>query len=517
MSKNKKQANKPKNTSNKPNKFVIGGSSVPSIPRSKSNYASASKTAWNDNHLYMYSNPSYTDQELEWFEDSWGSSVAGAVIDKLVEYTFGNGIKPIFELVDDHGLDDDQKKKALKKYEKELNELIDYDKKIHFEKKLRDAITMTMVFGRCVIVFEGSGLPKALKIIHPRDLGRVFLDQKNWGLQYVITTYPADQIYPESMIYLVNKPDSPKRRTMWYGYSEMQRVVGASRALRRLIQFDFPEVATSMWAGYGMFLVKKMGRTKSDAENDMNTLLNSLKSGAFNAVSVDANDEIEYKEMDLKPKIEEMIHLADFYERTIIGNFAVPSALLGREEDQNRATLLGKIQFFLSGVVKNRRDWISDMVSKQWYERNMVKMGMGDLLEVVRPKLEFETVIVESWFDLVDAVLRVKGIFPNMPDDQLLELLNLEEYKSELAQAPTQATDVPQGNMPLASPQDIVGKSLNKTMSQAPTMSQAKKIDDELIKATLDAKKLEVLGKIDDMIQAEQDKKKTKKTKTNES
>ena len=121
MSKNKKQANKPKNTSNKPNKFVIGGSSVPSIPRSKSNYASASKTAWNDNHLYMYSNPSYTDQELEWFEDSWGSSVAGAVIDKLVEYTFGNGIKPIFELVDDHGLDDDQKKKALKKYEKELN------------------------------------------------------------------------------------------------------------------------------------------------------------------------------------------------------------------------------------------------------------------------------------------------------------------------------------------------------------------------------------------------------------
>ena len=104
-----------------------------------------------------------------------------------------------------------------------------------------------------------------------------------------------------------------------------------------------------------------------------------------------------------------------------------------------------------------------------------------------------------------------------MPDDQLLELLNLEEYKSELSQAPTQATDVPQGNMPLSSPQDIVGKSLNKTMSQAPTMSQAKKIDDELIKATLDAKKLEVLGKIDDMIQAEQDKKKTKKTKTNES
>jgi hypothetical protein len=500
LSKNKNKGNKPKDTSNKSNKFVIGGTALPAPPRSKSNYASASKSVWNDNHLYMYSNPSYTDQELEWFEDSWGSSVAGAVIDKLVEYTFGNGLKPIFELIDDHGLDDDQKKSALKKYEKELNELIDYDKKIHFEKKLRDAITMTMVFGRCVMVFEGGGLPKALKIIHPRDLGRVFLNQKDWSLEKVITTYPADEIYPEAMIYLVNKPDSPKRRTMFYGYSEMQRVVGSARALRRLVQFDFPEVATSMWAGYGMFLVKKMGRTKIDAENDMNTLLNSLKSGAFNAVSVDANDEIEYKEMDLKPKIEEMIHLADFYERTIIGNFAVPSALLGREEDQNRATLLGKIQFFLSGVVKNRRDWISDMVSRQWYERNMVKMGMGDLLDTVRVKLEFETIIVESWFDLVDAVLRVKGIFPDMPDDQLLELLNLEEYKSELAQAPTRATDVPQGDAPQG--------NVPPLPQMPPTMSNAKMIDDELIKATLDAKKLEVLGRIDDMIQAEQAKKK---------
>ena len=130
----------------------------------------------------------------------------------------------------------------------------------------------------------------------------------------------------------------------------------------------------------------------------------------------------------------------------------------------------------------------------------MVKMGMGDLLDTVRVKLEFETIIVESWFDLVDAVLRIKGIFPDMPDDQLLELLNLEEYKSELAQAPTRTTGVPQGDAPQG--------NVPPLPQMPPTMSNAKKIDDELIKATLDAKKLEVLGRIDDMIQAEQDKKK---------
>jgi len=507
LTRNKSTANKTKNSSNR---FVVNTKSVPIQRKPKSNYASASRRLETDNYLYMYSNPAYTDVELEQFEDVWGSSVAGAVIDKLIEYTFGGGITPTFELIDDKGMDDDQKKSMIKKYESELNELIEYDRKINFEKKLKDAITMTVVFGRCVIAFEGKGLPKALKIIHPRDLGRVFLNQKNWGLEKVITTYPADEITPDEMLYLVNRPDSPKRRTMWYGYSELQRVVGASRAWRRIVEYDMPEVATSMWSGYGMFLIKKMGRSKADAENDMNTLLNSLKAGAFNAVSVDANDEVEFQKLDLEPKVREMVELASFYERIIIGNFAVPSALLGREEDQNRATLIGKIQFFLSGVIKTKRDWISDMVSKQWYERNMIKMGMGDLLETVRVKAEFESIIVESWFDLVDAVLRVKGIFPDMPDDQLLEMLNLEEYKSELAQAPTRTTNVPQGNVPINTAQDIVNKQLNKTLNQAPSVS-AKAIDDELIKHALDAKKLEVLGKIEDMIKDAT----TKSTKSN--
>ena len=190
--------------------------------------------------------------------------------------------------------------------------------------------------------------------------------------------------------------------------------------------------------------------------------------------------------------------MASFYERIIIGNFAVPSALLGREEDQNRATLIGKIQFFLQGVVKSRRDWVSELVSQQWYERNLHKMGMGDILEKVRVKAEFEPIIVESWFDLVDAVLRIKGIFPQMPDDQLLELLNLEEFKTELAQAPNPQVDQQGVNVPVNTPQDIVNKQLNKTMNQSPV--SAKAIDDDIIKQALDAKKLDVLNNLDKMI-----------------
>ena len=226
------------------NNFVVD-SKKPFIPvKNNSKYASASKRMSSSDHLYMYSNPAYTDQELEFFEDAWGSSIAGAVLDKLCEYTFGGGITPVFELIDESGLDDEAKKTEMKKYENELNELIEYDRKMHFEKKLKDAVTMTMVFGRCVIAYEGRGLPKALKIIHPRDLGRVFINQKDWSLEKVITTFPSDELVPDDMIYLVNRPDSPRRRTMWYGYSDLQSVVGAARAWRRIVEYDMPEIAT---------------------------------------------------------------------------------------------------------------------------------------------------------------------------------------------------------------------------------------------------------------------------------
>jgi len=465
--------------------------------------ASASKKFTTANILQTYSNPSYTDQELEYFEDAWGSSIVGTAIDKLMEYVVGGGVKPTFELIDDTGMDEEQKKKELEKYSGELDELIHYDQKIGFQKKMIDAATMAKIFGRCVMTWEGEGLPEALKIIHPRDTGRVFLDQKTWGLEKVITTYPSDEIYPNDMVYFVNRPDSPKRRTMWYGYSDLQRVVGAARAWRRIVEYDMPEIATAMWANYGMFILKKMGRDKSDAEIDANTLLNSLNPGAFNCVTADALDEIEFKPLDLNPKIKELVDLASFYERILIGNFAVPSALLGREEDQNRATLIGKIQFFLSGPVKATREWLSDQISQQWYERNMRYMGMGELLTKVRVKAEFEAIVVESWFDLVDAVLRLKGILPGLPDDKVLELLNLEEIKDDLKDVDLSVVPGQDPNLGIHTPQDIVNKQLNKTMNQTDTIAAERKIDNDIIQQALNVKKAKVLDDLDELIQNE--------------
>ena len=103
----------------------------------------------------------------------------------------------------------------------------------------------------------------------------MFLNQDTWKLDQVTTFNPSAAISPPEMIYLVNRPDSPIRKTHLFGFSELQRVIGAARAWRRIVEFDMPEITTAMWASYGMFLVKKMGRNSADTDADLNALLNS--------------------------------------------------------------------------------------------------------------------------------------------------------------------------------------------------------------------------------------------------
>jgi len=45
---------------------------------------------------------------------------------------------------------------------------------------------------------------------------------------------------------------------------------------------------------------------------------------------------------------------------------------------------------------------------------------------------EFETIVLESWVDVVDALGKLRIIFPNIPEEELLILANLPELHDKL-------------------------------------------------------------------------------------
>ncbi len=70
------------------------------------------------------------------------------------------------------------------------------------------------VFGRAMIIKEFNkplklgdgriilGIPNVLKVIHPRDMGLVEIDQDSWKLKSVNIRFTAQDVAPNKMIYI---------------------------------------------------------------------------------------------------------------------------------------------------------------------------------------------------------------------------------------------------------------------------------------------------------------------------
>jgi hypothetical protein len=377
----------------------------------------------------------YTDSDYDIFEDIWANTLVGSCIDILTEFVIGLGFRPVFKLRDDRQYTDpDAKLKELQKYNKYLDEMIKIDRKskINIIENTADSFRNREVFGRSVLAFDPDGvrIPSALKPLHPRDLGRVFVRNSDWGLSSVYAFQKTELIKAEDMIYFCNMRNSPIRRSMWYGYSSIQRVVGQARSLREIYEFDGPEIAKSLWAGYGLIIVDNDGLTAAEKKTDLETIKQGLKPAAFNLIN-GKKDEINYIKMDTDPRIQELIEMARQYERAIIGNYGVPGPLLGREEESNMATLFGKIRLFLNGPVQSKRREISRDLATQWYTMLMRNIEPS-VLDEVELSVEFEPIILEEWMDNIDALLKLRKLVPELPSEEILRLAGLEELKDKL-------------------------------------------------------------------------------------
>jgi len=396
-----------------------------------SSYSGASDTS--NFFPVIFQNP-YNDNDYDILEDLWTHTIAGKALDVLKKFVVGGGVKPVFELKDETIKDDKEKANALAEYDKVLLELKRFDEKrtILLNDKVGDLYENAKVFGRSMFGYESEGgtLPRALKPIHPRDMGRIFVHRLDWSLSSLRVFIRADLVHAEEMVYLVNMQNSPRRRSMWYGYSEMQRIVGPAMALRQILEFDVREIAQSAWAKYPLVRIDNEGLTQVEKQADFDQLKQDLKPAAFKFIN-GKKDEIEVFNLDLDPKVTEIGELIDKLERIIIGNFNVPAALLGREEDQNRATLLGKIRMFINGPVTHDRDWLGETLARQWYTRNL-RLIAPEVLDKVKVKVEFEPIVVESWIDVIDSLSKLKQIFPGIPDDELLKLAHLEEIQGKI-------------------------------------------------------------------------------------
>jgi hypothetical protein len=406
----------------------------------------------------FFMNP-YQDLNYMVLQDIYANSIGGRIIDRKEELKFGNGIRPVLKLRDPkkHG-DDEAQQKLLEDNQEIIDKLLmiddvlgdpddaldpflDTDVNTKFQALSKNAA----VFGRCMIVKQftkrllladgtlaPSSIPNILKVIHPRDMGIVEIDQESWKLRSVNIRFTAQDILPHQMIYIESGLNNPIYNGLHYGFSEMQSMIAPSRSLRQMIEIDFPTITKHVWAGIGFGFIKPEGTTEAQKQEELNQINSVARSGRLNLMMINPED-VRIDFQDFNPKINELVQLADFLIRYNIAQTGMPQALFAQEQDSNRSTLIQKIRLFMDGGLKNNQKDFAQQFAKQHYMPNFKAMYGVDSEEfkTFKVEAEFEPLKLEAFDDSVEAVIKLNEEFPLLPE-AAGELLGIDNFETKL-------------------------------------------------------------------------------------
>ena len=388
----------------------------------------------------------YTEEDNQHFQGLYGHTLIGKCIDVNTDHVMGDGFRPIAEWrrPNKHGKNKDAQRKELEQYDDAMDELqyLDERPKIGLDQKARDAFRQTLVFGRSVLAFEWDGYdgtdvipatpPAALKLVHPRMLGQIYVDQQDWSLESVnIWTQKAHRCYADQMIYFCNKPNSPIYRNMHYGMSEIQRVAGHGSVLRELTEFDLVEIAKTMWAGYGVITVDQEGLEEKNKRTQLEDIVRSLKAGAWAAIGKTGEHGVDFAQYKFENDLNGLGMLIDKMERSIIGDAQIPAPFLGRDETTNMATLFAATRQYYHGPVRQKRKIVVDALKGAWYERNLAFID-PDLLKDIKISIKFENLPIDAWMGALDQLEKLQIIVPQLPIEEILKLADLDYLIDQL-------------------------------------------------------------------------------------
>jgi len=487
-------------------KGKVNSNPVPFTGKTKEGLPAYPKFFWNP----------YTVLDYLVFQDVYTHTICGTIVDLLVSFSVGMGIKPVLKLInpndveikdkdvtrkDPLGVDKTEKIKETK--EEAIERTIDENQKLldpliaidesfgelseqvgigeDWDSIVEAFVRNHWIFGRDMITmetsddyvfeFEGKKYPEIrtiAKVQHPRDINFVQIDQDTQNLVSVSLMFSPNMVTKDEMIYLAHKSDSPIYNGKWYGYSLMQRMLGQGRSLRKLIDRDFPNVAS---IGYAPFTIVALLRDEKGTKNESTqnqTFLNSMTSGQPNGISLkNPQKDIAVHHIDTKPDIPGMIDMAHFFSESAAKTAQVPTSLVAKEKDPNRDTLLGILRLFAEVEIPRRRLPITRAFTKQHYmvNWNVIYKDKQKVTDIFRVEAEFTNVKIDSWADIIGSFVELNKIF-RFKADAAGEFLGIENLESKIDPE----------KEPLGESQSIEDGNGNKlTMSKSPKPFAPKK------------------------------------------
>lgn len=460
----------------------------------------------------FYWNP-YTALDLIVFQDVYTHTICGTVIDIVVAFLVGMGIKPILKLVNENDLElkeidvpdkelqnmqkqqemqqqtedpeEEQETKPESKPEKPptkkrqetkeealerviddnqdlLEPLIALDRwigevqddddeedgiKEDWNTKVEALVRNHYIFGRDLMTREldkdnpftwndkkWPDIETIYKVQHPRDINFIEISQKTFNIKRVSLMFSASMLDKDDMIYLAHMEESPIYNGKGYGYSLEQRMLGHGRSLRKLIDRDFPNVASIGYAPFTIVATKRDEKGTGNEASQGQTFINTMVAGQPNHTALkDPKNDLVVHHIDTKPDIPGMIDMANFHAESAAKVAQVPTALIAKEKDPNRDTLLGILRVFAETEIPRKRMPVIKVFTNQYYMRNFKKFykDKPEVLKQFRVEAEFTDVKIDSWADIVGAFVELNKIF-RFKAEAAGKILNIDNLEGKI-------------------------------------------------------------------------------------
>ena len=428
----------------------------------------------------------YTALDLIVFQDVYTHTICGTIVDVLVAFTVGMGIHPVLKLINKDIPDNEIKEKDIKrkdsmgngKTEKRketkqeaLERILDENKKLldpliaidesfgkqsddqedgiseDWNTKVEALVRNHWIFGRDLMtmetdednVFEWDGekfpeIRTVAKVQHPRDINFIEINQKNFNIVRVSLMFSSSMLERSDMIYLAHMENSPIYNGKGYGYSLEQRMLGNGRSLRKLIDRDFPNVASIGYAPFTIVATKRDEKGTNSEASQGQTFINTMVAGQPNHTALkDPKNDLVVHHIDTKPDIPGMIDMANYHAEAAAKTVQVPTSLVAKEKDPNRDTLLGILRIFAETEIPRKRMPITRAFTHQHYMVNFKEIykDKPKITEKFRVEAEFTDVKIDSWADIVGAFLELSKIF-RFTADAAGELLGIENLEGKI-------------------------------------------------------------------------------------
>ena len=316
-----------------------------------------------------------------------------------------------------------------------------------FDSKVEALVRNHYVFGRDLMTkernkdhpFEWKGkkydkIKTIYKVQHPRDINFIEIDQKSFNVKRVSLMWSLRMLERDDMIYLAHQENSAIYNGKGYGYSLQQRMLGHGRSLRKLVDRDFPNVAS---VGYAPFTIVATKRDEKGTKNEASqgkTFINTMVAGQPNHTALkDPEHDLVVHSIDTKPDIPGMIDMANFHAESAAKVAQVPTALVAKEKDPNRDTLLGILRVFAETEIPRKRVPVIDVFTNQHYMPNFreIYKDKPEILKKWRVEAEFTDVKIDSWADIIGAFVELNKVF-RFTADAAGVMLNIDNLESKI-------------------------------------------------------------------------------------